>query len=106
MLQKGQCIVRVNSIEKPFLIRTPYNERSWLTDEEIFKNNRKIMEQKFTELEKKTIGYCQFCGSEMNSKSEDKTCVFYKVSFEEEENRRIRKFYDEIIDVIEYKNDL
>jgi len=106
MLQKGHCIVRVNSIEKPFLLRTPYIERSWLTDEEIFENNRKIMGQKFTKLEKKTIGYCQFCGSEMKSTSEDKTCGFCKSYFEDEKRKNgLRKIYDEFKDVIDYNND-
>ena len=42
MLQKGQSIIRVNSIEKHFVLRTPYIERSWLTDKEIFENNKQI----------------------------------------------------------------
>ncbi len=41
----------------------------------------------------------------MNYKSEDKTCGFYKATFEEEENKRIRKFYDEFKDVINYNNE-
>ena len=42
-LQKGQCIVRVNSIEKPFLLQNRYIERYWLTNDEILENNKKII---------------------------------------------------------------
>ncbi len=66
MLQKGQCIVRVNSIEKPFLLKTPIIERSWLTNEEILENNRKIIEKKSSE--SKT--YCAFCKKEIDSNSD------------------------------------
>jgi len=58
MLQKGQCIVRVNSIEKPFLLKTPMIERSWLTDEEISNNNKRIFETKIS----KEKFYCKLCG--------------------------------------------
>ena len=42
-LQRGQCIVRVNSIEKPFLLQNRYIERYWLTNDEILENNKKII---------------------------------------------------------------
>ncbi len=53
MLQRGQCIVRVNSIEKPFVLQSSYVERSWLTDEEIARNNQKVLERKLEMLESK-----------------------------------------------------
>ena len=106
MLQRGQCIIRVNSIEKPFLLITPYIERSWLSDEEIIENNRKIIEHKFTKLQENTIEYCPFCGSEMNYKLENKNCGFCKAHFEVEERKnRLRKIYDEFKDVIDYNSD-
>ncbi len=79
MLQKGQCIVRVNSIERPFLLRTPNIERSWLTDEEISKNNKRILENKLYSLENKIDkkqeefvmedfkSNCKVCGKEIKS---------------------------------------
>ncbi len=42
-LKKGQCIMRVNSIEKPFVLQAPLIRRSWLTDEELLQNNHKIL---------------------------------------------------------------
>ena len=69
MLQRGQCIIRVNSIEKPFLLWTPYIERSWLTDEEIFENNKKIIE-KYEDKAVVTKIYCKLCGKELDNNSD------------------------------------
>ncbi len=44
MLKKGTCIVRVNSIEFPFLLEVPHVKRRWLTKEEISQNNRRIIQ--------------------------------------------------------------
>ncbi|MFX1383131.1 MAG: hypothetical protein ACFFBP_11880 [Promethearchaeota archaeon] len=51
-LKRGQCIMRVNSIEKPFALQTRLVERSWLTDEEIEKNNQKAMMNQLDKVEK------------------------------------------------------
>ncbi len=81
-------------------------DRSWLSDEEIVENNRKIIGQKSSKLEEKTTGYCQFCGSEMNYKSENKNCGFCKAHFEDKERKyKLRKIYDEFKDVIDYNSD-
>lgn len=45
MLKKGQSIIRVNSIEKPFVMKIPFIERKWLTDEEITENNLIIIDR-------------------------------------------------------------
>ncbi|MHA1492150.1 MAG: ATP-binding protein [Promethearchaeota archaeon] len=52
MLHKGQCIIRVNSIEKPFALQVPYIERSWLTNEKIRENNKRILENKMEKIKK------------------------------------------------------
>ncbi len=41
-------------------------------------NQTIIIKKFFTESEEKIRGYCQFCGSEMNYKLENKTCGFCK----------------------------
>ncbi|MFW9969693.1 MAG: ATP-binding protein [Candidatus Odinarchaeota archaeon] len=69
MLQKGQCIIRVNSIEKPFFLKTPYIERSWLSDDEIMENNRKIIEKNEPPPEKMKI-CCELCGKELDNDSD------------------------------------
>ena len=117
MLQKGQCIIRVNSIEKPFVLKTPYIERSWLTDEEIFENNKQILESELKELENKIKikgseskiekNYCKFCGKEVENNSdycmncstnlndEDKAFenlkIYIKKLYEEEQNIKREK---------------
>ena len=109
MLQKGQCIMRVNSIEKPFVLRTPYIERSWLTDEEIFENNKQILEFKLKELETKIKikggeskiekAYCKFCGKEVKGNSD--YCINCATNLSDEdiafENLKvyIKKLYEE-----------
>ena len=114
MLQKGQCIIRINSIEKPFVLRTPYIERSWLTDEEILENNKKILESKLKELENKIKekgdeskiekSYCKFCGKEVEDNSDycincstnlsnediafENLKIYIKKLYEEEQNKK------------------
>ena len=77
MLKRGRCIIRINSIEKPFLLKVPCIERSWLGDNEIREQNKKILEKKLETsepnksillLEDKRIfvkPYCKFCGKEL-----------------------------------------
>ena len=43
LLDVGQCLIRVNSIGRPFLMQIPYKKRTWLTNEEIEENNQKIL---------------------------------------------------------------
>ncbi|MFX1589200.1 MAG: ATP-binding protein, partial [Promethearchaeota archaeon] len=74
-LELGQCIIRVNSIERPFSLMVPYMRHVELDDREITKNNRRILErinpqQKIEELIQKgnrRSKFCQFCGAEMKS---------------------------------------
>ncbi len=39
MLKEGECLVKVGSMNRPFLIYTPLQERYWLSEEEIYLNN-------------------------------------------------------------------
>lgn len=43
MFKKGQSIIRVSSIKKPFVMKIPFIERKWLTDKEITENNHIIL---------------------------------------------------------------
>ena len=45
ILEKGQCIVRVNSIKRPFLLDVPYIQREWLKSIEINENNRRVLDK-------------------------------------------------------------
>jgi len=55
ILKKGQCIARVNSIERPFLLKVPHIPREWLTTSEINRSNDIILE-KLEKLNNKTLG--------------------------------------------------
>ena len=43
ILRKGQCIIRVNSIERPFLLKVPHIPREWLKITEINNNNKFVL---------------------------------------------------------------
>jgi len=45
ILKKGQCIVRVNSIERPFLLKVPHIPREWLKISEINNSNALVLEK-------------------------------------------------------------
>ena len=89
MLQRGVCIVRVNSIEKPFVLKVPYIKREWLTDEEIGENNKKILESKLSENRKKSdyiettksVAYCTFCRREL--KHDSARCTYCSTDLRE-----------------------
>ena len=44
ILEEGQCIIRVNSIKRPFLLKVPFIGRKWLENSEIKRNNKEILE--------------------------------------------------------------
>ncbi|MFX0083930.1 MAG: ATP-binding protein [Candidatus Hodarchaeota archaeon] len=44
ILEEGQCLIRVNSIKRPFLLSVPFVKRDWLEISEITKNNQIILE--------------------------------------------------------------
>ena len=54
ILEEGQCIVRVNSIKRPFLLKVPYISRQWLTISEINNNNKSVLEN-LDKLNKKNL---------------------------------------------------
>ncbi len=45
ILEEGQCLVRVNSIKRPFLLSVPLIQRKWLENSEINRNNDLIIEK-------------------------------------------------------------
>ena len=45
MLKEGNCFVKINSVNRPFLLYTPLLERKWLSEEQIFRNNDKVIEK-------------------------------------------------------------
>ncbi len=45
ILEEGQCIIRLNSIKRPFLLDVPFVQREWLEPSEINENNNKILKR-------------------------------------------------------------
>ena len=54
ILEEGQCIVRVNSIKRPFLLKVPYISRQWLKISEINNYNKLVLEN-LDKLNKKNL---------------------------------------------------
>ena len=106
MLKKGQCIIRVNSIERPFAMETEYVKRSWLSEEEILENNNAILER--TRKQEKPLNdnklleekqpelktFCKFCGKEIEENTDN--CVQCSTTLGEKD-KDIKEF-DEFIE--------
>ena len=109
MLKKGQCLIRVNSIEKPFAMATEHVKRSWLSDEEIVEKNEEILErtrnQKETQkdikssedknVEKKS--FCKFCRKEIKQNSDYCELCSVKLEEEDKEVEEFDKFIDKLL---------
>jgi hypothetical protein len=110
MLQTGQCIIRINSIEKPFALQIPYVERSWLTDEEILRNNEKIIKNEFSknsyrpspeifknnDLNIKT--YCEYCGGEIEKNSSHCKACSTELGKKDEEFEELKALIKNLVD--------
>ncbi len=71
-LGTGKCIVKVHSIEKPFVLTVPQMERKWLSVEEIENRNKEILGDDYgTDYNANPfeITFCFFCGEEMRGDS-------------------------------------
>ena len=101
MLKRGQCLIRVNSVEKPFAMETEYVKRSWLSDEEILENNKAILDrtrkQKEPQNEIKLLDvnkhelktFCKFCGKEIEQSTD--ICVDCSIPLDEKK-KEIEEF--------------
>ncbi len=74
MLDVGKCMIRVNSIGRPFLMETPLIEREWLSMKAITKNNKRVIDEinRLNDIGSdilftvdKSIVFCSYCGSEI-----------------------------------------
>ena len=76
MLDVGKCMIRVNSIGRPFLLDTPLIEREWLSMDAITKNNKRVIDEihKRNQLNiqsdtiftvEGSMVFCSYCGSEI-----------------------------------------
>ncbi len=61
----GNCVVKVNRIDKPFLLTVPYKERKCVNDEDIKQRNNRILKKEFYSLfsyQDDDLVICKFCG--------------------------------------------
>ena len=106
MLKRGQCLIRVNSVEKPFAMETEYVKRSWLSDDEILENNKAILERSRKQEESqndiitvdvkqpKLKMFCKFCGKDIEQNTDN--CVQCSTTLKEKD-KEIKEF-DEFIE--------
>ena len=100
-LGEGQCIVRVNSINKPFLISVPYIKRHWLKRGDVNRKNKEILkklEEEKKKLETPQKYYCKFCGKEVNPNEEECEECSTKLEKEDKEHLELEKFIDTLLD--------
>lgn len=108
VLKCGQCIIRVSSIEKPFALKTSFIKRSWLSDEEIKENNKRILElkrkstqaqSKIQQLEHRQIKtFCKFCRKEFTSESEYCQECSVKLENEDKEKKELEELINELVE--------
>ena len=99
-LGEGQCIVRVNSIDKPFLISVPYVKRHWLKRGDVNRKNKEILKklEEKKKLETPQKYYCKFCGKEVNPNEEECEECSTKLEKEDKEHLELEKFIDTLLD--------
>ncbi len=108
MLKRGQCIIRVNSVEKPFAMETEYVKRSWLSEDEILENNNAILERTrkqekpkneikpFEENQPEVKTFCEFCGNEIEKNADNCAECSTTLSEKDKEIEEFDEFIEEI----------
>jgi len=100
LLKEGQCIVRVNSIKRSFLLWVPYVERQWLKRGDVNRKNKMIL-KKLKEKEKpeKTQKFfCKFCGKEVNPSEENCEECSTRLEIKDKEYREFDEFIASLFD--------
>ncbi|KKL22066.1 hypothetical protein LCGC14_2439150, partial [marine sediment metagenome] len=98
MLEEGQCIARVNSVKKPFLLYVPYVERYWLKRGDVNRKNKlilkKLKEQKKIKVKSKENSKKIIAKPKKISQNEKETQEFEKITKEVAE---IKYFVDNLL---------
>jgi hypothetical protein len=98
-LEEGECIIRVNSIKEPFLLKIPLIKRKFLTFSEVLRNNNKVLNN----LENKTAYHLNMNRNEQKisykTKKEESTNLFHKL-------KKLKKItYENIVLETLYQNE-
>ncbi len=97
ILEQGQCIVRVNSIKRPFVLWVPLIKRYWLKRGEVNRKNKAILKKmkdnQLDEGKKENVKYfCKFCGKEIESNTEKCEECFTNLESSDKDIKRLDKF--------------
>jgi len=95
LLKEGQCIVRVNSIKRSFLLWVPYVERHWLKRGDVNRKNKLIL-KKLKDKEqpdKSRKFFCKFCGKEVNPNEEKCEECSTRLEIKDRDNREVDEFF-------------
>jgi len=100
LLKEGQCITRVNSIKRSFLLGVPYVERHWLKRGDVNRKNKlilkKLKDKKQTDKIQKF--FCKFCGKEVNPNEEKCEECSTKLEIKDKEYREFDEFIAKLLD--------
>ena len=115
ILKKGQCIVRVNSIERPFLLKVPHIPREWLTISEINKNNALVLEKSekleeellYDQEEKKVNNFRNFRkkGAVFLRKTDNQSGVNMKKYQKKKEESKLPDIWDDEFDIDDFEQE-
>ena len=100
LLKEGQCIVRVNSIKRSFLLWVPYVERKWLKRGDVNRKNKLIL-KKLNDKEhpeKVQKFFCKFCGKEVNPNEEKCEECSTNLENTDKEYRELDKLIHKLLD--------
>ena len=100
ILKEGQCIARVNSIKRSFLLSVPYVERHWIKRGDVNRKNKLIL-KKLKNKEhpvKDQKFFCKFCGKEVNPKEEKCEECSTRLEIKDKENREFDEFIASLSD--------
>jgi len=94
ILKEGQCIVRVNSIKRSFLLWIPYIERKWLKRGDVNRKNKLILKKIKDKEQPDKIRkfFCKFCGKEVKPKEEKCEECSTRLEIKDRENREVDEF--------------
>jgi hypothetical protein len=73
LLKEGQCIARVSSIKRSFLLGIPYIERQWLKRGDVNRKNKQILKRLKDKEQPEKVDkfFCKFCRKEVNPNEEN-----------------------------------
>ena len=94
ILKEGQCIARVNSIKRSFLLSVPYVERKCLKRGDVNRKNKMILKKLDDKEQPDKVQkfFFKFCGKEVNPNEEKCEECSTRLEIKDKENREFDEF--------------